>query len=93
MSNETETKKDDAKGKDKKPKPGRKPKVGESVHYFANPSADARAAIVTHVHDAKTVNLAIFKESGRPMGGPPTSIPLLGAGDKAEGYHCNWPEN
>lgn len=68
------------------------PTVGRHVHFFIKTGADAQAAIITHVHNEGILNLGIFEASGKPMAGPPTSIPLVQPGeeDPKQGFFCKW---
>ncbi len=71
------------------------PTVGRVVWYMA-PMIMAPgqphelAAIVTHVHDTRMVNLTVFKPNGETMAA--TSVPLCQPGDDAnhDNPYCEW---
>ena len=48
------------------------------------------AAIITHVHSDRMVNLCVFDKNGNPL--PKTSVPLVQPGDaEPTGYdYCRW---
>lgn len=64
------------------------PTVGRILHYFSNPGALPKAAIVVHVWSETMVNLTVFDQDGQPM--PKTGVQLLSSAPVA-GPFCAWP--
>lgn len=74
-----------------------KPTVGRVVWFWMkkpaeNENVQPLAAIVAWVWSDTCVNLAIFTQSGVPMGTPPTSVRLVQEGEELpEGsMYCTW---
>jgi hypothetical protein len=75
-----------------------KPTVGRIVHYrplgyevFAHFPTGGQpcAAIVTHVHSDRLVNLTVFDPNGVPY--PRSSVTLVQEGDEKPKYsYCEW---
>ena len=72
-----------------------KPTVGRVVWYYRygavmlETGEQPEAAIIAHVHDDRTVNLAAFDRSG--MAYPLSSVQLLQDNDGLPGYaFCTW---
>lgn len=64
------------------------PTLSSTVHYFRYPGAEAQAAIVAHVNDDGTFNLAVFDHNGNPEPRP-ACVPFLGYGISiAAGHYC-----
>lgn len=71
------------------------PEVGRHVHYYPGTAGvglvedQPHAAIVTHVHGPRLVNLTVFDRNGLPV--PKTSVQLQQPGDDAPvGSFCRW---
>lgn len=74
------------------------PTVNRALHYYparsdAFPCWHGRplAAVVTHVHGDRCVNLCVFDANGGTHG--KTSVRLLHAGEEVpgDGGYCTWP--
>lgn len=68
-----------------------KPTIGRVVWFHPNETADVLAAIVTYVHDDKTVNLTVFSKHGHPSG--VTIVPLYQNEPNEErpaSWYCEW---
>lgn len=73
-----------------------KPEPSRHVHFIPHAPGvgletdKPHAAIVTHVHSDRLVNLCVFDKNGNPV--PKTSVPLVQPGDvEPVGYdYCRW---
>lgn len=66
------------------------PTVGRVVHYMAPGQPHELAALVTHVHHSRMVNLTVCQPNGETMAA--TRVPLCQPGDDAnpEDEYCEW---
>lgn len=66
------------------------PTVGRVVLYRLSENAQARAAIIAHVNEDDTVNLAVFNENG--IAGNAVQVPLVQDTEDAPsiGHFCHW---
>ena len=71
------------------------PSVSRSVLFQLNRNSPQQAATIANVNEDGTVNLGILDGNGKPMAGPPTSIPLIQPGEEVpeSGYFCRWPDH
>jgi hypothetical protein len=67
------------------------PTVGRVVHYFRDRDSEEQVALIAHVNQDGTVNLAVFDHNGSPE---PRSacIPLVQEGEALplQGHYCRW---
>lgn len=71
------------------------PRVSDTIHFYQQPggpfAGQPLAAIITHVHSDRLVNLVVFDPNGNSR--PQVSVPFIHPGYEipAEGYYCQWP--
>jgi hypothetical protein len=67
-----------------------KPSIGRIVHYHAHKGAPEEAAIVTNVHDDRSIGIHVFRRKGGASDFD--TVPLLQDADVAPevGHHAKW---
>ncbi len=85
-------------GKPHRPKgqamPVIQPTVGRVVHFYGSAfdTIDPPfAAMITHVHDARLVNLVVFNRQGIPFGAMDVKLRQPGDEEEPGGDRCQWP--
>jgi len=66
------------------------PTVGRVVHYYRDRDSEVQVALIAHVNEDGTVNLAVFDHHGNPEPRPGRVMLVQEGNPVPVGHHCTW---